>query len=107
MWNTYTPETVSGKTPFEYAETDETARGIVDWYVTYLACGITNLVNVFRPQVVMLGGGVSEQGEKLTEPVQKLVAREIFAGMSFAPVKVVKATLGSKAGAFGAAALFM
>ena len=107
MWNTYTPETVSGKTPFEYAETDETARGIVDWYVKYLACGITNLVNVFRPQVVMLGGGVSEQGEKLTEPVQKLVAREILAGMSFAPVKVVKATLGSKAGAFGAAALFM
>jgi predicted NBD/HSP70 family sugar kinase len=55
----------------------------------------------------MLGGGVSEQGERLTNPVQKLVDKEIFAGSDFAPVKVVKASLGSKAGAYGAAALLL
>jgi len=107
MWQTYTPETVTGKTAFEYAQTDHAAKKIVDWYVKYLACGITNLVNVFRPEVVMLGGGVSEQGERLTKPVQALVDKEIFAGSAFAPVKIVKASLGSRAGAFGAAALFM
>jgi glucokinase len=107
MWQRYTPQTVSGRTPFEYAETDVAAKQVVDWYVKYLSCGITNLVNVFRPQVVMLGGGVSEQGERLTNPVQKLVDKEIFAGSDFAPVKVVKASLGSKAGAYGAAALLL
>lgn len=107
MWKTYTPQTVSGKTPFDYAETDDAARKIVDWYVKNLACGITNLANIFRPEIVMLGGGVSEQGERLTDPIQKLLDKELFAGMDFAPVKVVKASLGGKAGAFGAAALFM
>ena len=106
MWKTYTPQTVSGKTPFEYAETDIAAKQVVDWYVKHLACGITNLANVFRPQVVMLGGGVSEQGERLTVPVQRLVDKELFAGTDFAPVKVVKASLGSRAGAYGAAALW-
>ena len=107
MWKTYTPQTVSGKTPFEYAETDIAAKQVVDWYVKHLACGITNLANVFRPQVVMLGGGVSEHGERLTVPVQRLVDKELFAGTDFAPVKVVKASLGSRAGAYGAAALWM
>ena len=107
MWSKYTPQTVSGRTPFEFYDTDHAAKKVVDWYVKYLACGITNIVNIFRPQIVMLGGGVSEQGEKLTAPVQKLVDKEIFAGTDFAPVKVVKATLGSAAGAYGAAALFI
>lgn len=107
MWNTYTDETANGKTPFDYYDSDETAKSVVDGYIKHLACGVTNIVNIFRPQVVMLGGGVSEQGDRLTVPVQKLVDKEIFAGTLYAPVKVVKATLGSKAGGFGAAALLM
>ena len=107
MWETYTLETVSGKTPFDYMDTDVTAKNVVDKYIKHLACGIINIVNIFRPQVVMLGGGVSEQGERLTIPVQEYLDNEIFAGMTYAPVKVVKATLGNKAGVFGAAALLM
>ena len=104
MWRGYNLETVSGKTPFDYPE-DKAANEIIDWYVKYLACGICNLANIFRPQVVMLGGGVSEQGERLTKPLQARVDAQIFGGTKFAPVKVVKATLGSRAGAFGAATL--
>ena len=107
MWEKYTLETVSGKTPFEFADTDVTAKIVVDNYIRYLACGIINLANIFRPEVVMLGGGVSEQGDKLTLPLQHILEKQIFAGMDYAPVKIVKATLGSKAGAFGAAALNM
>ena len=55
----------------------------------------------------MFGGGVSGQKERLTVPVQKLLDEEIFAGTDFAPVKVVTASLGGKAGAYGAAALLM
>lgn len=107
MWEKYTPETVTGLTPFEYADSDEAAKSVIDWYIKHLACGITNLANVFRPQAVMIGGGVSGQGERLTVPLQKLVDKEIFAGTDFAPVKVIKASLGSKAGSYGAAALLM
>lgn len=107
MWNSYSLETVSGKTPFEYADTDTAAKAVVDNYIKYLACGIVNIANVFRPEAVMLGGGVSEQGERLTLPLQKLIDKQIFAGTDYAPVKVVKASLGSKAGAYGAAALWL
>lgn len=107
MWDRYTLETVTGKTPFEYADTDITAKIVVDNYIKHLACGIINIANVFRPEVVMLGGGVSEQGERLTVPLQKIIDKEIFAGTGYAPIKVAKASLGSKAGAYGAAALWL
>ena len=107
MWKSYDLSTVSGKTPFEYCDSDEAAKQVVDNYISYLACGIINLANIFRPEVVMLGGGVSEQGEKLTKPLQEILDRELMGGTEYAPVKVVKAALGSRAGAYGAAALFM
>jgi glucokinase len=107
MWKTYRLETVNGKTAFDYCDTDVAAREVVEWFYDYLACGLTNLANIFRPQVIMLGGGISEQGERLTVPVQKLLNKQLFGGTDFAPVKVVKASLGSRAGAYGAAALNM
>lgn len=107
MWSKYSLETVSGKTAFEFSECDLTAKLIVDKYISYLACGITNLVNVFRPEVIMLGGGISGEGERLAKPLQAILDKEIFAGMSYAPTKVVIASLGNKAGALGAAALYM
>ena len=107
MWTKYTAETANGKTAFEFADSDIDAKEVVDWYLKYLACGIANLANIFRPEIIMLGGGVSEQGEKLTEPLQKLVDKELFGGTEYAPVKIVRASLGSKAGAYGAAALAM
>ncbi|MDE6441854.1 MAG: ROK family protein [Clostridia bacterium] len=106
MWLTYTPDTASGKTAFEYAECDIAASEVVEWYIKYLACGLTNLANIFRPQVIMLGGGVSGQKERLTAPLQSIVDRETFAS-DYAPVKITTATLGSAAGAYGAAALIM
>ena len=66
MWEKYTPETVTGLTAFEYSDTDEAAKRVVDWYIKHLAIGVTNIANVFRPEVVMFGGGVSGQKERLT-----------------------------------------
>lgn len=107
MWTKYTSDTANGKTAFEFADTDIDAKEVVDRYLKYLACGIANLANIFRPEIIMLGGGVSEQGERLTVPLQKLVDKELFGGTDYAPVKIVRASLGGKAGAYGAAALAM
>lgn len=107
MWNTYTHDTADGRTAFEYMDTDRTAKQVVNWYLKYLSCGIANIANIFRPQIIMIGGGVAAQGTRLSIPLQDMLNKEIFAGTDYAPVKVECATLGNKAGAFGAAALNM
>ena len=107
MWKTYSHSTADARTAFEYMDCDRSARIVVNWYLKYLACGITNIANVFHPQAILLGGGVAAQGSRLTVPLQKLVNEEIFGGTEYAPVKIECATLGNKAGAYGAAALFM
>lgn len=107
MWKTYTNENADGRTSFEYMESDVAAKRVVDKYLNYLACGLANIANIFRPQIIMIGGGVAAQGTRLSAPLQRLLDKEIFAGMDYAPVKVECATLGNRAGAFGAAALIV
>lgn len=105
MWRGCTSDTACGRTAFEYSDTDVAARETVEWYIKYLSIGLINLANIFRPEVIMLGGGIAGEGERLTAPVQELVDRELFGGTGFAPVKVVCASLGADAGMYGAAAL--
>lgn len=106
MWKTYNHETVDGRTAFEYMDTDRSAKKVVDWYIKYLACGVANVANIFRPQVIMIGGGVAAQGTRLTRPLKALADLEIFAP-DYAPVEIKCASLGNRAGTYGAAALFM
>lgn len=107
MWQVGSLDNVDGKTAFDFCKIDETAKKVVDNYVNKLACGITNVSNVFRPEVIMLGGGVSAQGEELTKPLQEILDKEIFAGSKGPQVKILTATLGNSAGLLGAAALLM
>ena len=65
------------------------------------------MANIFRPQVILIGGGVAAQGSRLTIPLQKLVDEELFGGTDYAPVKIECATLGNRAGGYGAAAAVM
>lgn len=106
MWKNYTCDTADGRTAFEYADTDASAKKVVDWYINYLACGVANIANIFRPQAILIGGGVAAQGKRLAEPLQSLVNSEIFAA-DYAPVEVKCASLGNRAGSYGAAALFL
>ncbi len=107
MWQVGSLENVDGKTAFDFMNVDETAKHVVDNYINALAVGLTNIANVFRPQVIMLGGGVSAQGEELTKPLQELLNKNIFAGSKGPQVKILTATLGNSAGLLGAAALLM
>ncbi len=107
MWKCGGLDKVTGKTAFDYADGDSAAKKVVEGYIYNLACGIINLANVFRPQAVILGGGVAEQGDRLIAPLQERLDKKIFGGQSYAPVKIVKASLGNLAGALGAAKLVM
>ena len=107
MWEIGSLDAVTGKTAFDYQDTDVYAKAVVEKYVVALACGITNFANVFRPETVILGGGVCAQGDTLVKPLQKLLDEEIFAGSLGPKVVIRTAELENSAGLLGAAALLM
>lgn len=107
MWEIGSLDAVNGKTVFDYAPVDEYAKEVVDNYVKYLACGLVNYANIFRPEVILLGGGVCAQGDNLIKPLQKIFNSEIYAGDKGPGVPILVAELGNNAGLLGAAALLM
>ena len=99
-------ENVDGKTAFEAArEGDMRGKEIVDEYVEHLAVGLANLANVLRPEAILLGGGVSNEGEYLFAPLREAVEKKLYTAVEYVPLKIEKAALGNDAGIWGAYAL--
>lgn len=98
---------VDGRTSFEAAQLgDEAALGVCNTYVEYLSCGLNSLINILRPEMVALGGGVAAAPEELLlGPVQKKAETESFSSHGGRVTKVVRAELGNDAGIIGAALL--
>lgn len=95
---------VDGKTPFVAMRLgDRAAASVVENYVEYLSEGIANLCNEFRPEAVLLGGGIGAEGETLLRPLSQAVEQKIYGGAEYAPVEILQATLGGEAGMYGAA----
>lgn len=101
---------VNGRTAFECAKMgDGTAKKVVDQYIHFLGEGCLNFMNIFRPDAIVLGGGLSGQKEALTEPLKAYVAARGYGfGDGHSPaVDIVVSNLGNDAGVLGAAALFL
>lgn len=97
---------INGKTVFDAAAAgDATAQKVVDDYISYLGDGIVDFVNVFRPDKVLLSGGVCNQGTILTDPLNAYIKKYCFAGEHGVIPEVATAILGNDAGIIGAAAL--
>ena len=107
MWECGGLENVTGKVAFDYKDCDPYAKAVVDGYIEALAYGITNFANIFRPEIVLLGGGVCAQGDVLVKPLQAILDKDIFAGELGPKVTIKIAELGNSAGLLGAAALLM
>ena len=84
---------------------DALAKELVDRFIEYVACGLTNVINVFQPEIICIGGGVSREGETLLAPLRKLVDEEDYARNSEHRTKIVVAQLHNDAGIIGAASL--
>lgn len=95
---------VGGRTAFNamYAG-DEAAKEVVDKYIYYVSVGVTNIVNTFQPDVVCIGGGISNEGDNLLNPIRKYVEEERYTKYSKKQTKICKAVLGNDAGIIGAA----
>jgi len=95
---------VNGKIIFDAVKQgDEAAQIIVSDYVKYLGVGIASLCNALRPQIVLLGGGLSEAGEPLFGPLDKIVEASIYSTGDDGMPPILKAELGNDAGLIGAA----
>ena len=99
-------EGLTGKDVFDAAAAgDAAAQAVVDRYCVYVAAGITDLVNILGPEKVLIGGGISRQGERLLAPIRAYVAANCFGGHDRTPPVIECARLGNEAGIIGAAAL--
>ena len=98
---------VDGRTAFLAKERgDEAGAQVVEDYIEHLACGLTNLVNIFFPEVLALSGGVANQGDALLLPLRERVRERSFGSRyAVSHTRIELCTLGYRAGVIGAAML--
>lgn len=102
----YNLDSMNAKMPFDAAAAqDYCGKILIENYIKHLADGITDIANIFRPDIIVLGGGVCAQGEKLTEPLNGYLRANCFgASVAYVP-QTVTAQNGNNAGIIGAASL--
>ncbi len=97
---------ITGKTAFDAMNYGcPVGRAIVSEYIDYLGCGIVNIINIFQPEILCIGGGVSAQGDVLLKPIQQIVEAERYTKHNKVQTQVTLCQLGNDAGIIGAAFL--
>ena len=100
------PARLEARTIFEAAsQADPVAVQLVEDYTTCLADGFANLINIFGPACLCIGGGVSGAGDALLQPVREKTMQRIYAKTAKQQPQIVLAKLGNDAGILGAALL--
>ncbi|MCL2516961.1 MAG: ROK family protein [Oscillospiraceae bacterium] len=95
---------LSGKTAFAAMKKgDKAASEVVDMYIKYLACGIGNIILLFQPEILCIGGGVCNEGDYLMKPLMAILNNEPAIERRKTQIKI--AELGNDAGIIGAAVL--
>lgn len=99
-------ENINGEMVFEAGKAgDKAAIEVIERYTEYLSTGIANIINIFRPEIVILGGGISAQKEYLTDMLSLKVKDMCFGGTMCGTAGIVTSCLGNDAGIIGAAYL--
>lgn len=99
---------VTGRTAFDAMRAgDEAAKEVVDTYLSYLVTGLVNIVNVFQPEVISIGGGVSNEGQSLIDAIMPEIRKQRYGGDIFEGTEIRIAQLKNDAGIIGAAVLGM
>jgi len=97
---------VSARTAFAAMKKgDKVGAEVVSEYIGYLACGITNMINVFQPEVLSIGGGICNEGDNLLKPLLEIIRTEQYTRKLPNKCAVRIAELGNDAGIIGAAGL--
>ena len=95
---------VNGRTAFDaMKQGDKAACEVVDRYTDYLACGLGSIINIFQPEILSIGGGISKEGEVLLSPIREKLKAESFNNNLEVTTQLRTATLFGDAGIIGAA----
>ncbi|ACL70354.1 ROK family protein [Halothermothrix orenii] len=101
------PEKIDGSLIARAArQGDEVARKIWDKAGYYLGIGLANLLNIFNPEMIILGGGVMNAGDLIMEPMKKSLKDHALES-AFNSVEIRQAELGNDTGVIGAVAVAM
>lgn len=99
-------DNVDGRTAFDGMRAgDEAASQVVENYVHYVACGLINVINIFQPEVLCIGGGICKEGETLLKPIREYIFQERYSKFCEQQTRLCVAELGNDAGVIGAACL--
>ena len=86
-------------------EGDDAAREVVEAYIKHLASGLASIINIFQPEILSLGGGVSNEGQYLLDMLVPAVRQQTYGGDIVKPTEIKIAQLKNDAGLIGAACL--
>lgn len=101
-------DNISGKTAFAaMRQNDSAGSEVVDMYIGYLACGLGNIINIFQPEIISIGGGICNEGDYLMKPLLTMIEAEQYGAVGREMTKIKIAELGNDAGILGAASLGM
>ena len=99
-------DNINAKTAFDAARAgDLIGKEVVETFIRDLGEGVINFINIFQPEVFLIGGGVSNEGESLLEPLREYVFKYTYANEHIPQTKILRATLKNDAGLIGAAML--
>ena len=82
---------------------DRLARELIGQTAYYLGVGLANLINIFNPELVVIGGGLSNMGDILLKPAFQVAGKRAFT-QAYKAARFARATLGGNSGVLGAAA---
>ena len=97
---------VNGRTAFDaMRKDDEAGKRVVARYIEFVAVGVSNVINIFQPEILCIGGGISKEGDTLIVPLKASVKGENYARNIPQTTEIRAAALGNDAGIIGAAYL--
>ncbi len=109
MWNLCNDNlnNVTGRTSFDaFKKNDKIATDLVNEYIFYLSVGILNIINIFQPNIICIGGGISKEEEVLINPIKDYINKYTYINDKNKLPIIMSAKLGNDAGVIGAGFLF-
>lgn len=100
-------EEISGRTVFDLARKgDKDAERVRDIWIEEVAVGIVDIVNIFQPDSIIIGGAISKEGDTLLLPIIDYVNKNAFCSERLTKPRIEMSKIGGDAGIIGAALLY-
>lgn len=96
---------INGKIIFDYIQ-DETVKNVLNDFIKYVSSGIISLINIFKPEIIIIGGAISKQEEYFIKPVKNYVNNHTFLRFMGYEANIVPAKSTGNAGVIGTKFLF-